>query len=302
MYKCECGKEFNKPNSFNAHKSRCKIHYEKLGKLKEYKEFSQKRINSLKALNLDKRIHQQENELIEIRICEKCGIEYCMKDSNIKSKRFCSNKCAYSRILTIETKNKISNKLKKYYQNHDCWMKGKHPTFDKNDSAYKKYNLNPKKCIVCNEIIPFELRNRKTCSKKCYSINNSKNGGYKENSSRGKKGYYKGIKCDSQWELAYLIYCLDHGMSIQRNTKTYKYKYNNKIFNYLPDFIVDNQLVEIKNYHSDKTDSKIQAIIDLGLNIKCLYTEDLQNVFEYVIDKYKIKNKNYIYTLYDYTF
>ena len=108
MYKCECGKEFNKPNSFNAHKSRCKIHYEKLGKLKEYKEFSQKRINSLKALNLDKRIHQQENELIEIRICEKCGIEYCMKDSNIKSKRFCSNKCAYSRILTIETKNKIS--------------------------------------------------------------------------------------------------------------------------------------------------------------------------------------------------
>lgn len=27
MYKCECGKEFEKPNSFNAHKSNCRDHY-----------------------------------------------------------------------------------------------------------------------------------------------------------------------------------------------------------------------------------------------------------------------------------
>lgn len=26
MYKCECGKEFDNPQSFNGHKSHCKIH------------------------------------------------------------------------------------------------------------------------------------------------------------------------------------------------------------------------------------------------------------------------------------
>ncbi len=33
MYKCECGKEFETPNSFNGHKAHCKIHLVKTGNL-----------------------------------------------------------------------------------------------------------------------------------------------------------------------------------------------------------------------------------------------------------------------------
>ena len=57
-YKCECGKEFNKPNSFNAHKSNCKIHYEKLNKLKEYEELQQRR---KKKRELTKKLHNSSN-------------------------------------------------------------------------------------------------------------------------------------------------------------------------------------------------------------------------------------------------
>lgn len=37
MYRCICGKEFDKPNSFNAHKSHCKEHFiNKYGSDKEF--------------------------------------------------------------------------------------------------------------------------------------------------------------------------------------------------------------------------------------------------------------------------
>ena len=32
----------------------------------------------------------------------------------------------------------------------------------------------------------------------------------------GKKGYYKGIYCDSTWELAFLVYCFDNNIPIIR--------------------------------------------------------------------------------------
>ena len=33
IYKCECGREFNKANSFNGHKSHCEIHLKLHNKL-----------------------------------------------------------------------------------------------------------------------------------------------------------------------------------------------------------------------------------------------------------------------------
>jgi hypothetical protein len=47
-------------------------------------------------------------------------------------------------------------------------------------------------------------------------------GGYVKGSGRGKKGWYKGFFCDSSYELAYLIYCLDHQINIKRNTEKRK--------------------------------------------------------------------------------
>lgn len=54
---------------------------------------------------------------------------------------------------------------------------------------------------------------------------NKLSGGYREGSGRGKKGIYKGYYCDSSWELAYVIYNLEHDIKFERNTQTFEYEY-----------------------------------------------------------------------------
>ena len=113
------------------------------------------------------------------------------------------------------------------------------------------------------------------------------NGGYHQGSGRGKKGWYKEFFCDSSYELAYVIFCIEHNIDIQRNTQKYQYNWEGKIKNYIPDFIVEGDIVEIKGYNSDQWQAKLKCLP----NIIVLYEEDLTEVFSYVISKY---GKNYI--------
>jgi len=113
------------------------------------------------------------------------------------------------------------------------------------------------------------------------------NGGLRQGSGRGKKGWYKGFFCDSSWELAYLIYCLEHGKNIVRNIEKRKYEFNGKIRTYIPDFIVDGQVTEIKGYKTDQWMAKLNANPD----VRVLYESDLKDIIRYVIDKY---GKDYI--------
>ena len=107
-------------------------------------------------------------------------------------------------------------------------------------------------------------------------------GGYIQGSGRGIKGWYKGIWCDSSWELAYVIYCIDHGLSIKRCMEKRTYIHNGVVKNYIPDFIVNDILIEIKGYKSKQWEDKIKFNPD----IKVLYENDLCNIFTYVKDKY----------------
>lgn len=125
-----------------------------------------------------------------------------------------------------------------------------------------------------------ETRNKisKTCKE------NKKSGGYRKGSGRGKKGWYKGFFCDSQYELGYIIYCLDHNIKIERNRKGYEYVYNKEKHIYLPDFIVNGELVEIKGFYREIDNIKLAAITDK--NVKILYTKDLEFVSKYLQEKY----------------
>lgn len=146
---------------------------------------------------------------------------------------------------------------------------------------------------VCGKIIPLELKQRKTCSDVCRSLNLSyqlkgKTGGYRHFSGHNKenKGYYKGIYCDSTWELAYVIYNLDHNISFKRCTKVYEYEYNGEIHKYHPDFeLEDGTLIEIKGYeYNDSLKYKIESVKDRDIQI--LRYGDLEDIFKYVIDTY----------------
>ena len=107
-------------------------------------------------------------------------------------------------------------------------------------------------------------------------------GGYVQGSGRGKKGWYKGFFCDSSWELAYVVYCLEQDIDIKRNTEKRKYVWQGVVKNYIPDFIVQGAIVEIKGYQTEQWMAKLAANPDVTV----LYAKDLVTVLGYVKDKY----------------
>lgn len=211
-------------------------------------------------------------------ICEHCSSEFIkeMSEQRYSRKenhpRFCCRACANSRIRTDEIKQKISNSLK-----------GK-PTIP--HSIYKKYF-----CKYCGkQFTMLDIRNttgRNYCSSECREswlkeFLYPKCGGYRKGSGYGKSGWYKGIHCDSSWELAFLIYHLEHNIPIQRCAEIRKYIYKGKEFEYHPDFIVNNQIIEIKGICTDQWKCKELQNSD----IKVLYEKDMELYLDYVIHKY----------------
>ena len=107
-------------------------------------------------------------------------------------------------------------------------------------------------------------------------------GGYRKGSGRGKKGWYKGFFCDSSWELAYLIYCLDHFIQIERNTTKLKYVFENKERSYTPDFLVEGALTEVKGFKSPQWEAKLKYNPD----VRVLYEAEMNPIIEYVESHY----------------
>lgn len=107
-------------------------------------------------------------------------------------------------------------------------------------------------------------------------------GGYVRGSGRGKKGWYKGFFCDSSWELAYVVYCLEHNICIERNTEKRQYIWQGMIKNYIPDFIVNGILTEVKGFKTEQWLAKLEANPDVIV----LYEKDLEPVLGYVKSKY----------------
>lgn len=85
----------------------------------------------------------------------------------------------------------------------------------------------------------------------------SGNGGYRPGSGRGKKGWYKGIQCDSSWELAFVLWCELRDRPVKRATKIFQYRYKGKLREYHPDFRYKTadgawKYLEIKGYISEQ--------------------------------------------------
>jgi hypothetical protein len=89
-------------------------------------------------------------------------------------------------------------------------------------------------------------------------------GGYRKGSGRGKKGTYKGIYCDSSWELAFVLWCEIKGRKVKRAKRRFEYSYRGKTHYYLPDFRYQNsdgvwKYVEVKGYVSEQWVAKKKA-------------------------------------------
>ena len=111
-------------------------------------------------------------------------------------------------------------------------------------------------------------------------------GGYRQGSGRGKQGWYKGFWCDSSWELAFVIYCLDNDIAIERNKRKFAYTYEGKRRHYIPDFkYPGGAYVEVKGYMNDIAKAKISQFKD---ELVVLGKDEMQPILEYVLSNYGV--------------
>ncbi|WJV31938.1 hypothetical protein QTG56_25320 (plasmid) [Rossellomorea sp. AcN35-11] len=120
-------------------------------------------------------------------------------------------------------------------------------------------------------------------------------GGYRKGSGRGKSGWYKGFWCDSSYELAFVIYNLEHSIKFERNFDSFEYEFNGKKLNYTPDFKINEQYIEIKGYETAKDKEKHKQFPHLLIVLK---KGDMQHIFKYVTNKY---GEEYIQLYNDYS-
>lgn len=276
-----CGKEFETGIKLGGHVSRCKLN-------PKYKETIN---NVTNARNENLNI----NNPFEDHICQ---CQYCGKDYQINHIRHNDYiKGNYNKTCSIECAHKLSAKNTNLEEkNKKISLHSKHYTAIKGKMLKNGIwvdNPNYKEILVC-PICGKEYKNngRKYCSKECSdkgrSINLSKSlkgksGGLRPNAyKKYKSGLYHGIHCDSSWELVFVIYCEDHNIDVKRNHKYLTYIFENREYKYYPDFIINEQLYEIKGYENSKAKAKHEQHPE----VIYLDKQKMKKYLDYVINKY----------------
>lgn len=213
--------------------------------------------------------------------CPKCEAEHD------KPGKFCSLKCANSRKFSDDDKVAIRNginsseKVKKMIEE-------------------SRVNQIEKTCPMCESLFRVSMSRSEQiyCSRQCFLNDSSCHhrtktpGGYREGSGRAKTGYYKGIYCGSTYELAWVIYQIDHGNKFERFPGFLEFGGKK----YFPDFIQNEKIVEIKGYESQESvDIKNNIAKENGYEVIVLRKDDLQTEFHWVKENYSSDFK----TLYD---
>ena len=105
-------------------------------------------------------------------------------------------------------------------------------------------------------------------------------GGYERGSGRGKKDWYRGYWCDSNYELAFVVWPLDHEIPFERNTRVSYYEFGGKVMRWIPDFLLaDGTFVEIKGYVTEQTLAKFRFFLP---SVLVLTRTELSPMCDYV--------------------
>ena len=126
-----------------------------------------------------------------------------------------------------------------------------------------------KRCSLNPQRVPFNAPKwtedqKRSRSLKLREIALARNfGGHNFGAGGGKKGVYKGFYCESSWELAFVIYHLDHNIPFKRCELELEYEYEGETHKYNPDFVIDNKIIEIKGYADKKAKAKAAKYPDI---------------------------------------
>lgn len=116
--------------------------------------------------------------------------------------------------------------------------------------------------------------------------NSSNVGGKRRCAGIGISGWYKGYYCASTWELAWLVYQLEHNKTVYRCEEYFDYTFKGEERKYYPDFIMDGNYYEIKGYRGKTVDAKIKYFPDDKTLIIVEGWDRIKLYMDYCIDKY----------------
>lgn len=282
-----CGKSCTSKQSRAAHYRYCSIKLRALGIENECLAREQalrvrmrEQAKAKAHVATEKRFAEKKAEWEAVEhICERCGQPFTTK---IGTGRFCSMSCANTREHSVESRFKCSQALAatKAVDIKEFLFK-KEQEANRPKRVYKDYST--LFCKLCGKPIPFG-RQSLYCSSDCGGFDHR--GGLRTTSTYGKQGTYADIHCDSTYELAFLVYCLDHNINIERNHKYFVYEFEGKQHRYYPDFYLPDtdSYVEIKGYAHGPVELKAASVPPNQYIY--LDHEKLAPVFEYICKKY----------------
>lgn len=212
------------------------------------------------------------------KLCLECNSELDYKKSTNK---FCSKKCF--------------SKYNLKQGNVRRWSSEERQRLSESMIGKERLDLRNGKNILCNnckkEFYVTPSNQSKCCSKKCYhewankiGYMKGKTGGYRKEAGRGKMGWYRGIYCNSTWELAWVIYSLDNNIKFKRNNEGFEYQFGNNKYKFYPDFILeDGRYVEIKGWVTNKDNAKFNYFPHHLIILKKV---EMEPILKYVVQTY----------------
>lgn len=225
-----------------------------------------------------------------------------------RTSTYCSHRCGaiYTQRnggnckWSDEDKKRISQSVKEFHKNNPRYRKSCSKSLRRRVTKVCKTCGNSFETLYCYE--KKGEHGRICCSWKCYQTLiksgylKGKSGGYRERGGRGRQGWYKGYYCHSTWELAWVIYNLEHGIPFIRNTLGFDYVLNGETHKFYPDFILnDGQYVEIKGWDNGTVTAKLSQF---PYKLVVLRGKEMTPYIQYAQEKYG-KTLHTLYEKYD---
>lgn len=148
--------------------------------------------------------------------------------------------------------------------------------------------LHAEKCAYgCGREAHHILKNGKTsCSdppQSCPGIRKKMSEHVVGGGGSGLTGWYRGYWCDSSWELAYVIYQLDHGVAFERCQERFEYLWDGHRHWWLPDFKEGDTYVEIKGRMRARD---VFKWVTFPHRLRVLRQPEMKPIIEWVSDRY----------------
>ena len=294
MYCKYCGKECKNLNSLKQHECRCKQNPNMIiNPMKNKDTVIKNKIKSLQTLRNNYKI-KKENKIAEYdknpKLCLQCGKPLSCQQAK-SGRKFCCGRC--SNLSRPPRSEDIINKTRETLIKN----KHKHKQVIQKQLRIEEYNKKPKRCVICNNALLYEKRDKKTCCKECHNklisikMTSLERHHDKILGTNCKKGYYHNIWCDSSWELAFLVYCLDKGFKIERCNEQIEYNYKNEMHKYYPDFILNKNIyIEVKGFEDDKVKYKEESMERLNKKYHIIRKDVIEKIINKLKQKYEFKN------------